>query len=251
MGATCFQRCARELQGNGEGRRMPYELVLDTVQPGRVYDYMTPLENANRQTGDGDCLVGCWTTDDDTAYSGFGVLNQLYHLWEVGRTEDAARRSVLEACAALRVARQVDVLTPARFMKSLEPQAAWPMYELVIDTVRSGTLAQAMDAWERGLPTRLPHGPLAGCWTRMHGELEQVVHLWGCPGLRNRERIRNSSWKPGLWPPARDLLVSQENRLLVPAVFASEPSGRRNLAAPHASTAPSYVPGPSAGRAPG
>ena len=228
---------------------MRYELIIDTVLPGRTYEYLDRFASINRSSEEGVALEGCWTTDDDTAYSGFGTLNQVFHLWSSPTAGGAV--AVSGDPGGIVVSRQVDVLTPAPFMKNIEPQATWSMYELAIDTVRPGTLQQVMAAWERGLADRVRHGPLAGCWTSEADNVHRVFHLWGCPGLRNRERIRNQSWKPGVWPPAREALLAQENRLLIPALFAADENNRDNLAAALASTAPTYAPKAVAGKAPG
>lgn len=238
---------------------MLYELVVDTLRPGTCYQYLERLADAVAARRKYGRLAGCWTSDDDTAYSGFGSLNQVVHIWSF---EDTSRRqqslSDLGAgniwppqAADILVSQEVELLQPAPFMKEMEAQARWSMYELAIDTVRQGAMKAVLQAWEKGLPDRIKHGPLAGCWVSATGKSDRIIHLWGCPGLRNRERIRNQSWKPGVWPPAREHIVTQENRLLVPALFVEDSAYEVNLAGSLAATSPTYVPPPVAGKAPG
>jgi len=217
---------------------MMYQLCIDSARPGRTYEYLARFKEAVDVLPTRDRLKGCWTTDDDTAYSGFGKLNQVLHLWE-------GEAPKLTIGGELLVEQSVETLKPAPFMTAVEPQAAWCMYELAIDTVEPGSVPKVLDAWAAAIREREAHGPLAGCWTSESNGVSRIFHLWGSPGLRNRERIRNRSFKKDVWPPARQYLLAQESSLIIPAVFAAEPINEEYLARDLATSAPTYVPGPS------
>ena len=92
-------------------------------------------------------------------------------------------------------------------------------------TLRPGTAAGFLKIYEEhGLPAQLPIlGNLIGYYTTEFGPLNQVIHMWGYDSLEERtkrrvELVKSSAWQAYL-PMNRDKIVSQKNKLLVPAPF--------------------------------
>jgi hypothetical protein len=62
---------------------------------------------------------------------------------------------------------------------------------------------------------------LAACWYSELGGLNKFVHVWPYKSLEDRGRVRVESQKLPNWPPkTREFLVSQTNKLLIPAEFS-------------------------------
>ena len=66
-------------------------------------------------------------------------------------------------------------------------------------------------------------GRMVGYYTTEFGPLNQVIHLWAYDSLQEREERRarllaNEGWKAYV-AKVRPMVVSQENKLLVPAPF--------------------------------
>ena len=94
-----------------------------------------------------------------------------------------------------------------------------------IYTLRPGTAAEYLKVYEEhGLPAQLPIlGHLVGYYTTEFGALNQVIHMWGYSDLADRtkrraELVKSADWQKYL-PMNRDKIVSQENKLLIPAPF--------------------------------
>lgn len=70
-------------------------------------------------------------------------------------------------------------------------------------------------------------GHMVGYYSSEIGSLNQVVHLWAYEDLDDRSRRRaellsNPEWR-AYTPKIRPLVISQENRILIPASFAPVP----------------------------
>jgi hypothetical protein len=78
------------------------------------------------------------------------------------------------------------------------------------------------------------YGKLEGYWTTEIGPLNRLVHLWSYPSLDERTRLRqalaqNEAWKTQFLAKLVPNLVSQESRVLVPALPFKPPSERGHL----------------------
>jgi hypothetical protein len=63
--------------------------------------------------------------------------------------------------------------------------------------------------------------PLAACMSSELGLLNVWIHIWPYASLDDRERVRQESRKLDTWPPkTRELMVSQQNKILIPASFS-------------------------------
>lgn len=70
-------------------------------------------------------------------------------------------------------------------------------------------------------------GHMVGYYSSEVGALNQVVHLWAYESMEERTRRRaalmsHPDWK-AYTPKIRPLVISQENRILIPAGFAPVP----------------------------
>ncbi len=78
------------------------------------------------------------------------------------------------------------------------------------------------------------YGKLEGSWTTEFGLLNQYVHLWGYPGLDERERLRgelqkNPDWTQGYVPKIRPMLMAQENKILSPQLPFKPPTDGKHI----------------------
>ena len=95
------------------------------------------------------------------------------------------------------------------------------IHELRTYTLAPGKQAEYLKLNEQvGRPIRGDkYGKLEGSWTTEFGVLNQFVHLWSCPSLDERDRLRaelakNEDWTQGYVPRIRPLIMAQENKIL-------------------------------------
>ena len=95
-----------------------------------------------------------------------------------------------------------------------------------IYTVLPGKAGEYLALYEaEGLPVQLPIlGNLVGYFMTDFGPLNQVIHMWGYDSFEERTRKRAELVKSEAWQAylakARKNIVSQENKLLIPAPFS-------------------------------
>ena len=67
-------------------------------------------------------------------------------------------------------------------------------------------------------------GRLVGYFSTEFGELNQVVHMWAYETFEDRAERRKKLFQNQVWleflPKVRPLIVSQESKILMPAVFS-------------------------------
>jgi hypothetical protein len=67
-------------------------------------------------------------------------------------------------------------------------------------------------------------GRMLGYFSTEIGPLNQVIHLWGYDSFEDRTRRRAELMKDSTWqayiPKIRPLVISQENKILLPASFS-------------------------------
>ena len=98
-----------------------------------------------------------------------------------------------------------------------------------IYTLEVGTVPQYVRLYEQeGLAIQEPIlGHLVGYyWTEL-GPLNQIVHLWGYQDLEDRRERRGRLVADERWQAyvdkVRPFLITQENKILIPAPFAPPP----------------------------
>jgi len=94
-----------------------------------------------------------------------------------------------------------------------------------IYTLHAGQAAAYVRAYEaEGMAIQKPIlGRMVGYYTTEFGPLNQVIHLWAYESLAEREERRarllsDERWKAYV-AKVRPMVVSQENKLLLPAPF--------------------------------
>jgi len=110
------------------------------------------------------------------------------------------------------------------------------IHELRTYTLIPGTLVRYIavfeDAWKRIRGDR--YGKLEGYWSTESGTLNQVVHLWSFTDLAERQRLRaelmkNEAWTGEYLPKSREMLLSQENKILSPVLPLAPPHESGNI----------------------
>lgn len=87
--------------------------------------------------------------------------------------------------------------------------------------LRPATLAEAEKRFAEALPVRERHSPLAAFWHSEVGPLNQIIHVWTYDSFEHRASVRAAAAKEPGWPPAiRELTVSQQSEIFVPAPFS-------------------------------
>jgi hypothetical protein len=198
-----------------------YELRTTRVRPGGVPEFEQRLEAMLPARQRHSALAGCWHTE-------IGPLLQVIELWPYEDRQHQAHVAEAvsrEACwptadgdLVRRV--EVEVLEPAPFMRPLDgrQQRLGPFYELRIYQLKTGYVQRMIDRWSPLVPGREELSPLLGAW---HSELGRWFHLWPYPDLAERSRIRSEAIQRGVWPPdTSGFLLSQENKVLLPAAFS-------------------------------
>ena len=205
---------------------MIYEMRTYTLKPGAVAAFEKNFAEAFPTRSKYSTLGAFWHTE-------IGALNQVIHVWPY---EDLKHRTGARAAAAADtsgkwppknpeppVSMQSEILLPAPFMRPLtgETQELGNIYEMRIYTYQPRAMPRVLERWAESVPHREKYSPLAACWHSELGTLNRFFHVWPYKDLADRARIRAEAMKDPHWPPqTREWLVSQENKLLVPAAFS-------------------------------
>lgn len=95
------------------------------------------------------------------------------------------------------------------------------LFEMRTYVLKPGMTNNFVQAFAEGLTARLGISKLMGLWLSEVGGLNRVVHVWPYDSFEDRERIGNEARKTGKWPPkTQEFIVTQENKILVPAPFS-------------------------------
>jgi hypothetical protein len=99
------------------------------------------------------------------------------------------------------------------------------IYEMRVYTLQPGKTAAFQELIEKeGLPIISKHSKLVGWWSTDIGSLNEVVHIWAFEDLNHRDRVRKAQGEdPQLQafrPKVQAMIVSQYNKILVPANFS-------------------------------
>jgi hypothetical protein len=203
---------------------MIYEIRTYTLKPGQVPAFEKAFEASLPVRLKYSELAGFWHTE-------IGPLNQVVHAWPY---ESLAERAEVRARLArepdwppkateLLVSMESGIYVPAPFSPKLGGgQKLGSIYEMRIYQYQPGSIPTVMERWAEALQGgRLNLSPLAACLSSDIGRLNLWVHIWPYADLKDRDRIREESRKLSTWPPkTREFLVSQENKILIPAPFS-------------------------------
>jgi hypothetical protein len=99
------------------------------------------------------------------------------------------------------------------------------IYEMRVYTLQPGKVAAFQELIEKeALPVISKYSKLVGWWSTDVGPLNEVVHIWAYEDPNHRERSRRAQGEdPQLQafrPKAQAMIVSQYNKILVPANFS-------------------------------
>jgi L-rhamnose mutarotase len=95
------------------------------------------------------------------------------------------------------------------------------IYEMRTYTLKPGSIEEFEKRFAEALPYREKYSKLAAFWHTEIGPLNQVIHVWAYQDLNERMRVRAEARQDPHWPPqVRDLIQSQETKILIPAEFS-------------------------------
>lgn len=160
-----------------------------------------------------------------------GPLSEVVHIWPY---DDLNQRQAVRAGLqdepnwppphdATFLAQESWICNPAPFMRPWEDnvQELGAVYEMRIYTYRPGTMPTVIERFAEAIPHREKYSPLAGAWYTEMGPLNRWIHLWPYASLDERARVRAEAATDPHWPPkTRELLLTQESKILIPAPFS-------------------------------
>ena len=157
-----------------------------------------------------------------------GALNQIIHVWAYESLEE---RTSVRAAAGKEanwppkitpgniLNMNSEIWNPAPFMKPMGgDQALGGIYEMRTYTYEPGSIPELLKRWESAVPEREKHSPLAGALYTEFGGLNRWLHIWPYKDLAHRSEIRAKKIEG--WPSGAPGLISQENKIVVPASFS-------------------------------
>jgi hypothetical protein len=201
---------------------MIYEVRTYTLKPGSVAEAEKRFGEAVPYRDKYSKLGAFWHTD-------IGPLNQIIHVWPY---ESLQQRTEVRALSAkdehwppkiqeFIETMESEIMIPAPFMRPLGNMSLGSIYEMRMYIYKPGAMSEVLKRWSEAVPDREKLSPLAACWYSELGGLNKFVHVWPYKSLEDRGRVRAESQKLPNWPPkTREFLVSQTNKLLIPAEFS-------------------------------
>jgi hypothetical protein len=167
-------------------------------------------------------LTAFWHTE-------IGPLNEIVHVW---RYSDLAERARIRAEAAkdpnwppkIReyiLSMRSEIVVPFPSLPEVRPAKIGPIFELRYYTYKLGAMPQVRKNWEAALPARLKLSPLVIAGSVEFGRANGFIHVWAYESLDQRMKVRAEAIAAGIWPPrGGEELVTQENKILLPAAFS-------------------------------
>jgi hypothetical protein len=170
----------------------------------------------------GGTLLGAFASD-------VGDLSRVMLLREFDSADAAAeakQRLLLDAdplgCGEWLVSLESQSHALFPFLDSPKPGAYGKWYELRTYSLRHGTLAETIRAWQDALPARHALSPCLGVFTALDGALPRFLNIWAYDSVDARARIRADAVAQGLWPPKGGPanLTKMQSNLCVPLTFS-------------------------------
>ena len=159
-----------------------------------------------------------------------GPLNQIIHIWpyesmadrERVRSEAAQETNWPPKIRDSIVSMETEVFAPYPFSPELKPGKLGPVFEWRSYMVAPGAIPGVTERWGPAIEARTKLSPLAVCMYSEMGTLNKYVHIWAYESLNHRAEVRAKALETGVWPPpgGGDTLISQENKIVVPASFS-------------------------------
>ena len=203
---------------------MIYEVRTYTLRPGSVAQFEENFAKALPAREKYSKLGAFWHTD-------IGPLNQVIHVWPY---ESVDERNAIRAEASqdpdwppknppeMYVSLSSDIYIPAPFMRPMGGgQELGNIYEMRIYTYKNGSMPEVVKRWGDAIPHREEYSPCAAAMYSDLGSLNKWMHVWPYKDMEDRNRIRAEASTSEHWPPpTREFLLSQENKMLIPAAFS-------------------------------
>ena len=201
---------------------MIYEVRTYDLKPGTIPQTEEAFAEALPHREKYSPIAAFWHTD-------IGPLNQIIHVWGYANLEE---RDNVRAEAnndpnwppkvgEYIVNMNSEIWLPAPFMRPLGgDQALGAIYEMRTYTYQPGSIPELLRRWGASVPFREELSPLAAGMYTEFGDLNRWMHIWPYKDLDQRARIRAESRILPQWPPGTPGLVSQENKIMVPASFS-------------------------------
>jgi hypothetical protein len=159
-----------------------------------------------------------------------GPLNEIVHIWGYRDLADRARvrgDAAKDANWPPKISEFIremrsEIVVPFSFIPDVRPGKVGPIFELRYYTLKPGTLPDTAKGWEAKLPERTKLSPIVLAGGVEFGKANGFVHIWAYSGLDQRAKVRADAVAAGVWPPpgGRDRLLSQDNKILLPAAFS-------------------------------
>ena len=203
---------------------MIYEVRTYVLTPESVPEFEESFASSLPHREKYSKLAAFWHTE-------VGPLNQVIHVWPYDSPEERIR---IRAEASndphwppsndpdIFVSMASEIFIPAPFMRPMGGgQTLGNIYEMRTYTLKTGTLQEILRRWGHSVPQREKYSPMAAAmYTELDG-LNKWVHIWPYKNMQERDQIRAEALESPHWPPGTGkLLVSMENKIMVPSSFS-------------------------------
>ncbi|MPZ50860.1 MAG: hypothetical protein GEU75_16440 [Dehalococcoidia bacterium] len=209
---------------NREGGSMLHEMRTYTIriEPGGVRELERRFGNAIDIRLKYSRLGGFFHTLS-------GEMSQVVHIWPYENLKDRAESRAAAnrddsnrwppGIGELFEKQEVEILTPAPFMRPLEPQKIGRLWELSWVEYPPNSVDQALSAYEKAMPDRDKQYPVIGCWTVDIGaDLGRIYTLMPYRDWEHRNEVREAQ----SWPPQSDVpALATGSKLLEPSWFST------------------------------
>jgi hypothetical protein len=159
-----------------------------------------------------------------------GPLNEIVHIWGYQDLADRARvrtESMKDPNWPPKIGEFVremrsEIVNPFPFIPAVRPGKVGPIFELRYYTLKAGALADTAKGWEAKTPERMKLSPIVLAGGVEFGKANGFIHIWAYSSLDQRAAIREEARQKGVWPPpgSPDRLITQDNKILLPASFS-------------------------------
>jgi len=200
-----------------------YEIRTYRIAPGSLAEVEKRFGDAYEYRKKYSPLTAFWHTE-------IGPLNEIIHVWGY---QDLAERARVRAEAAKDAnwppktsefihTMRSEIVVPFAFVPEVRPGRMGPIFEVRYYTLKAGTLPDTAKGWEAKLPERMKLSPVVLAGGVEFGHANGFVHIWAYSSLEQRAKVRAEAIAAGIWPPpgGRDRLLTQDNKIVLPAAFS-------------------------------
>ena len=197
---------------------MLYEVQTREARAGVLPELVARIAAALPERERFSPLAAAWQSE-------IGALNRCLTVWAYADLAERERVRVAAEAAGvwppdlgdLLAAEQIELVTPAPFMRPLAPAESRGVLEMRTYTFQPGTLPRVVELWARALPERERLSPLIACWWPAIGRLHRFTHVWRYDSLEERARVRAEAVRQGIWPPpTMGWRTAAESSILLP-----------------------------------